>query len=181
MRGASMRLMLTLPDEMYEILVDETSMRKLSSVQEALRFLISEYIGSRTWEKNNGYKKGVREDVVLNCEDISQCSFYGDFEEIIDVAENFGESSDMAGAVRLYVKMWKSLCALFGFNPESTLSESQRERLNKVLGDDDPCPSRMRFAIAGLQGLVEQDKIVALKNPLNLATDILVRHINENF
>ncbi len=167
-----MRLMLTLPDEMYEILVDETSIRKLSSVQETLRFQISEHILSRT---------GAQEDVPRICEDISQCSFYGDFVEIIDVAENFGESSDMAGAVRLYVKMWKSLCALFGFNPESTLSESQRERLNKVLDDDDPCPSRMRFAIAGLQGLVEQDKIVALKNPLNLATDILVRHINENF
>ena len=53
--------------------------------------------------------------------------------------------------------------------------------LIKLLDDDDPCPSRMRFAIAGLQGLVEQDKISALKKPLNLAMDILVRHINENF
>ena len=153
-----MRLMLTLPDEMYEILVDETSVRKLSSVQETLRFLISEHIQIRTWEKNNGYKKGVQEDVARNCEDISQCRVYGEIKKMINVAENFGESSDISGAVRLYVRMWKCICALFGFNPESTLSESQRERLNKVLDDDDPCPSRMRFAIAGLQGLVEQDK-----------------------
>ncbi len=173
--------MFTLSDEMYEVLVDETSVRKLSSVQETLRFLISEYIQHKTSGDIHGWKDDVREDVTCNCEDISQCTFYGDFEEILILAEYFGESPDIAGLVSLYVKMWKSLCALFGFNPESTLSESQRERLNKVLDDDDPCPSRMRFAIAGLQGLVEQDKIVALKNPLNLTMDILVRHINENF
>jgi len=146
-----MRLMLTLPDEMYQVLVDETSKKKLSSVQETLRLLISEYILEETRGDIQSNKEDAQEDVPRICEDITQCTFYGDVEEILIMAENFGESPDIAGVVRLYVKMWKSLCALFGFNPESTLSESQRDMLNKVLDDDDPCPSRMRFAIAGLQ------------------------------
>ena len=172
---------MTIPEKMHEALINEMNTRMLSNVQEVTRLIISEHIRSKAQRSAEKSLPGTSEIEARICEDISQCSFYGEFKEMINVAENCGESSDMAGAVRLYVKMWKSLCALFGFNPESTLSESQRERLNKVLDDDDPCPSRMRFAIAGLQGLVEQDKIVALKNPLNLTMDILVRHIDENF
>ncbi len=175
-----MRIMLTLPEEMHQALEEERNHLMLKNIQEVIRMIISGHFDSekRSTVQTNGYGISPLED-RRSCEDVQVKDSLAAFHTFIEFAQDLGESSDVIGAVKICEFLWVRVGALYDFNFQSSLGNTQRQHLIEFLRDDNPTNARMRFVIGGLRGLINVDGITDLEPSLKVVMDIILAHINQ--
>ena len=173
-----MRIMLTLPEEMHDVLEDERNRMMLKNTQEVIRMILSTHLNSekQSTSETNGAGVSPLED-RRRCEDIPIQDTLAVFNPFIEIAQGLGKSSDLNGVVNVFELLWARVGAVFNFNDQSPLSNTQRQSLFMFMRDDNPTNARMRFVIGGLQGLINMDGITELEPSLKAVMDIIQAHI----
>jgi len=164
---------------MHEALKGEMEVRLLGSVQEATSQIISEHFLSETNKFPEEPVTGLLEEEVLICEEFSTNAIWREL-QFISLSDVLGEAYDERDVVQLLVRLWIRIGAIFGFSPDSHLSEAEKKSLIAFLEDDEPSHTRMRFVVSGLQELIKKDQIRELDPHLKSLMKILLAHIQRN-
>jgi hypothetical protein len=176
----SKRLLLTLPERMHEALTDEMEVRMLGSVQEVTRQIISEHFQSEENRFPVEKTKESSEKESRTCGEFLNRETWGELQQIKSLTDVLGEAYGERDVVQLLVKLWTNIGAIFGFSPESHLSEAEKKSLITFLDDPEPRHTRMRLVVSGLQELIKKDQIRELDPHLKSLMKILLAHIQRN-
>ncbi len=172
-----MRIMLTLPEEMHDVLEDERNRMMLKNTQEVIRMILSTHLNSekQSTSETNGAGVSPLED-RRSCEVPFQ-DVLSVFDPFIEIAQDLGETGDVNGVVKIFELLWARVGAVFNCNFQSSMSNVQRGNLIAFMRDDNPTNARMRFVIGGLQGLINVDGITEFEPSLKVVMDIIQAHI----
>jgi len=173
----SKRLLLTIPEKMHEALMDEMKARMLSNVQEVTRQIVSEHLRYETNKFPEEPVTGVSEKEARTCEEVSKKKVQSMLHPYMSLTDVLGETYDVRDVVQLLVRLWTRIGAVFGFSPESHLSEDEKKNLITFLEDDDPSHTRMRLVVGGLQELIRKDGINELQPILRTAMGIIIQNV----
>jgi len=152
----------------------------LGSVQEATRQIISEHFRSEENRFPVEPVTEVSEKEARTCGEVPLFEILGELQPFISLTNVLGETYDEKDVVQLLVRLWTNIGAIYGFSPESHLSEAEKKSLITFLEDDEPSHTRMRFVIGGLQELIRKDGINELQPVQRNTLDILIRHVRRD-
>ena len=136
----------------------------LNNVQEVTRQIISEYFRSEINHLNKSIPCASEKE-ARNCGVVSINEIWGELQPFISLV------------VQLLIRLWTRIGTIFGFSPESHLSEAERKNLITFLEDDDPSHTRMRIVVSGLQELIRKDGINDLQPIQRNTMDIFIQHV----
>jgi hypothetical protein len=158
---------------MYDALLTEQDIRMLNSAQESVRMILSEYFRSKF---TKGVERPIIEKEARNCDDEIDFDERSLFQPFISIAESLGESADMFGVEKLFIKIWGKIGAVFDLGDIYHFKGDERRNLVVFLEDNDPFHDRMRMAIGSLERLIREDGIRALQPHFDSVVDIILTY-----